>query len=328
MRKYRLLIVCLFAGFIPAFAQMMPDSTVQVVAYWNLGDKQHYQVDNVKYKIVQGDTTVVEKSAEILEFEVVAADEKTGYRVKVTTMESQYSDQTKEILNEKWNERFDPSVQYFETDPNGEFLRVLPFEGSDEQLEALAVAVVDALVEKDPELDRNQFLALVRQLLSRESMVTAATGELAPLFMYHGTRLGLDEVYEIEDEVPAIIGNGTLKMKGRFGVDKEYSDDYSVVLHMVKEADQEQLKPFLQAIIGSTVQAMTANPAEVEDASAAIEEVYKNARMSMEDYIYEEVHLGTGWPIEWSFSREIQVEIDGQGQGQIQEKTFRIIIED
>lgn len=328
MRKYYLAFISLFAGFSSAFAQMMPDSTVQVVAYWNVGDKQHYQVDNVKYKIENGDTTVVEKSAEILEFEVVAADEEKGYRVKVTTMESQYSDRTQEILSEKWREKFGPSVQYFETGPDGEFLRVLPIEGLDEQLQSLTETVVDALMKNDPGIDRMQILPLLRQMLTPEAMMASAAGEISPLFMYHGVRLGLDEVYEIEDEIPMAIGNGTIKMKGRFGVDKEFTDDYSVVLHMVKSAEGEQLKPILQSIVGSVVQAMTSNPDEAGEASAAVEEVYRNASISMEDYVYEEVHLGSGWPIDWSFSRETQVEIDGQKQGQLIEKTVRIIIEE
>ena len=92
MKRLIPILAGLFAGIMPAFAQMLPDSTVQVVAYWELGDKQKYQVETAKYRIAQGDTTVVEKSAEIFEFEVVAADEEKGYRVKVTSLETQYSD--------------------------------------------------------------------------------------------------------------------------------------------------------------------------------------------------------------------------------------------
>ena len=38
----------------------MNDSTAQVIAYWNLNDKQTYQVTTEKYKIVDSDTTVTE----------------------------------------------------------------------------------------------------------------------------------------------------------------------------------------------------------------------------------------------------------------------------
>ena len=139
------LLVGLFAGILPASAQMLPDSTVQVVAYWALGDKQIYQAESAKYKIEQGDTTVVEKSASILEFKVVSADEEKGYRLQVTTLESQYSDPTQEAIDEAMLKLLGSDSFYFETGPHGDFLRVLPIEGLEEQQEALVQAVWEAV---------------------------------------------------------------------------------------------------------------------------------------------------------------------------------------
>ena len=44
--------------------------------------------------------------------------------------------------------------------------------------------------------------------------------------------------------------------------------------------------------------------------------------------LFEEIHLGTGWPIDWSFSREILMEIEGLQQGQLVETDIRIIVEE
>lgn len=328
MRKRILLIIILFAGIVPAFAQMLPDSTVQVVAYWELGDKQHYRMDKVKYKVEQGDTTVVEKSAEILEFEVIAADEETGYRVKMTTMESQHSDPTEEAFEEKWLERFGADVQYFETGPNGDFLRVLPIEGLEEQLEALTDAILDELAGKNPDMDRSQFVPLIRSMLTPEAVMETVEGEIAPLFMYHGSRFDLGTEYEIEDEIPSIIGDGTLKMNGRFWVDPELTDDYSVIIHMTKEADKEQVKPLVKSIVGSILQSLAAGMEGNDEALSAVEDAFKDASIKVVDYLYEEVHLGSGWPIDWGFSREFMLEIDGRQQGQIEERSFQIIVEE
>ena len=161
MKKLIPLLAALFAGMIPAFAQMLPDSTVQVVAYWSLGDKQKYQLESVKYQIAQGDTTVVEKTAQILEFEVVAADEEKGYRMKVTTLETEYSDPTKEAVDEAMQEQLGSVAYYFETGPNGEFLRVLPVEGLEEKQEAVAQAVVEAVKKKNPAAAQLNLLPLV-----------------------------------------------------------------------------------------------------------------------------------------------------------------------
>ena len=328
MKRLIPLLAGLFAGILPAFAQMLPDSTVQVVAYWALGDKQKYQVESAQYRIVQGDTTVTEKSAEIFEFEVVAADEEKGYRVKVTSLETQYSDPTKEAIDEAIQQQFGYNAYYFETGPHGEFLRVLPMEGLAEQQETLAQAVWEAVKQKRPEAAQLNMLPLIRQTLSPETLALAAAGEISPLFMYHGNRFDMGKEFPIEDEIPALIGNGTLKMTGSFWVDEDLTDDYSVVLRMYKEADQEQLRPLIEGILGSLVQSMAPSPEDSDEAQAAIEDVFRDARMSVEDFLYEEIHLGTGWPIDWSFSRETNIELEGQKQTQLVETNVRIIIEE
>ena len=51
----------------PLFAQInMADSTAQVISYWNVGDKQSYDIVTQKLKIEEGDTT----SNEIVTYEV------------------------------------------------------------------------------------------------------------------------------------------------------------------------------------------------------------------------------------------------------------------
>ena len=328
MKRLIPLLAGLFAGILPAFAQMLPDSTVQVVAYWELGDKQKYQVESNKYRIAQGDTTIMEKSAEILEFEVVAADDEKGYRVKVTSLETQYSDPTKEAIAEAMEEQLSSTAYYFETDPHGGFLRVLPVEGLEEKQEALAQAVWEAVKKKSPAAAQLNMLPLIRQTLTPESVALTATGEIAPLFMYHGNRFDMGKEFPIEDEIPALIGNGTLKMTGSFWVDEDLTDDYSVVLRMFKEADQEQLRPLIEGILGSLVQSMAPSPEDSDEAQAAIQDAFQGARMTVEDSLYEEIHLGTGWPIDYTFTRETFIEVEGQQQRQLVETNVRIIIED
>ena len=79
MKKILLLFVCLAANLLPGRAQMMPDSTVQVVAYWKLGDKQYYRYESTQFKIKQQDTVVAKRSAGIISMEVISADEEKGY---------------------------------------------------------------------------------------------------------------------------------------------------------------------------------------------------------------------------------------------------------
>ena len=74
MKRSILLLFSFFACLISASAQMMPDSTVQVIAYWEVGDKYNYQVEDSKYKVKNGtDTTDVERAAHLLTLEIVDA---------------------------------------------------------------------------------------------------------------------------------------------------------------------------------------------------------------------------------------------------------------
>lgn len=326
MKKVLLPLVGLLAGLLPAFAQMMPDSTVQVVAYWNVGDKYLYQVENIKSNIVHGDTTVVEKSAELLEFEVVSADEEKGYRVKVTSRDSQMSDPAKAAVKEKMIERFGNDVYFFETGPYGEFLRILPVEGPDGQSDALSEEITDAILQQDTTgLDRNALLQMVRQMLQSEVLTASLAGEISPLFAYHGSRLSLKDEYTFEDAVPMPITGGMLKMNGRFWVSQQWTDAYSVVIQMYKEADPEDAKRVITSFLDGMVKSLAGkNATDIP----SVEEVYKDARIEIEDFMLEEVHLDTGWPLEWHFTRRSQVEMEGKSQNQLMRRSFTMLFVD
>ena len=328
MKKHFLILLSLFAGVIPAFSQIMPDNSVQVVAYWNLGDKYDYQIENTKYRIERGDTTIIEMSAKLLEFEVVGADEEKGYRVKVTTLDSQYSNPTQAAISEKWTEYFGEDVQYFETNPLGYFLRVLPVEGLEKKTKALAKDITDVLIKNNPGVDRAPVQAVISQLLSPEAIQASTEAELRPLFFYHGARLDFDREYSFIEEVPSLWGNGHIKMNASFWADKEYTDEVSVVLHMQGKADDEQLKPLLISLLSSAVNAISPNERLNDEVAPAIQEAVDNAKLSMDDYQFEEVHLDSGWPLTWVLNRSMKFEIGDKEREEVLVKTIEMLPEE
>jgi hypothetical protein len=125
MKKTILLFLGLFAGVISAFAQMMPDSTYQVCAYWEVGDKYNYQVEESKYKVKNGtDTTDVERAAHLLTLEIVDATDST-YRVRVKTDDYQYTNKQKDALTEGLIQQYGNQPFEFETNEFGVFKRTL-----------------------------------------------------------------------------------------------------------------------------------------------------------------------------------------------------------
>ena len=316
MKKILLLFVCLAANLLPGRAQMMPDSTVQVVAYWKLGDKQYYRYESTQFKIKQQDTVVAKRSAGIISMEVISADEEKGYRLKVSTLESQESDPIAEALNEQIGKNFgaeDCYIQQFS----------IP-EGLGECQEDLIKMVSDALKQKYPDENPDIFLPFLRQMITPENLVAMATNLYSPLFMFHGARLALSEKYEFEDNVPSIFTDGTMKMSGYFWVNEEATDEESVLLQLTKTADKEELKPFLFNNLNAIIQNM-AKDMDQETLTSDLEKLYDTAKMSITDQIVEVVHLDTGWPIEYLFRRDVEMVISDEAGGQITQTTFTII---
>ena len=241
MKKILLLFVCLAANLLPGRAQMMPDSTVQVVAYWKLGDKQYYRYESTQFKIKQQDTVVAKRSAGIISMEVISADEEKGYRLKVSTLESQESDPIAEALNEQIAKNFGAEDCYIDTDPYGTIQQFSIPEGLGECQEDLIKMVSDALKQKYPDENPDIFLPFLRQMITPENLVAMATNLYSPLFMFHGARLALSEKYEFEDNVPSIFTDGTMKMSGYFWVNEEATDEESVLLQLTKTADKENV---------------------------------------------------------------------------------------
>lgn len=298
-----------------AFAQMMPDSTVQVVAYWQVGDKYSYQVEQSTSKIEGNDTTVVEKSAEILTFEVLEATDST-YRVLVSYDDFQHSDYARLRAHDALEKAFGKTSLQFITDIYGTYQRMILPENLQEESEA-------AIEEYAREMCKERGLGedametvktIVRGLISPEAYSKAAEAEITPLLAFHGTRLDLKREYESSIQQPTLFGEGTIPMTLRFWVDENYTDSTSVVIRTYQEAEKGALAPFIANMLGQMAQNVTS-----EDVSEGVDYLSK-ADMTMEDFQLLEVHLDTGWPLFYSFTREVVTRIDDQEQRQVVRK--------
>ena len=326
MKKTILLILGLFAGVISAFAQMMPDSTYQVVARWNVGDKYHYQVEESKYKIInQTDTSDVELSAEILTFEVVDATDST-YRVRVSSDDFQHNDYQRLALHDDLLSQFGNIPYEFETNQYGTFKRVII---SEEDLKSLYPAldfVVDKIAEERGLNDEGKTAIknMLRATFTQERFVALYQQEITPLIWFHGLRLAQDADVEYKVDVPSFFGDGsTIGMNGNFWVDQELTDSYSIVLHNVMEAAPEDMRKYITTFFGTAFNALGAD----EEALETGEAILQNAEIELVDDAYEEIHLNTGWPINYDFVRSIRMKAEGQEEEQIQTRKVTIIIE-
>ena len=310
-----------------AFAQMMPDSTLQVCAYWEVGDKYHYQVEESKFKVHnQTDTSDVELSAEILTLEIVEATDST-YRIRVSSDDFQHNDYGRIAIHEEIVQQFGNMPYEVETDQFGTFKRLII---SEKDLENFYPAL-DLMVDKiagERGLDdegKTALKAMMRAMFTRDRLIAMYQEEITPLLWFHGLRMSLDAKVDYQNEVPSFFGDGsTITMNGQFWVDEELTDDYSVVLHNVLEADHGDMRKYITAFFGTTADALGADAETREAAQAAVQD----AEIELIDDAYEEIHLDTGWPINYDYIRTVRVKAEGETQEQFQTRTVSMIFEE
>ena len=84
MKWFLCALCCLTEGLSVLRAQIMPDSSVQICAYWTPGDKYAYEAREEKFKIDdQGDTTLVYRQSERRVFEILSQT-KDRYKIGLT----------------------------------------------------------------------------------------------------------------------------------------------------------------------------------------------------------------------------------------------------
>ncbi len=226
-------------------AQMMPDSTVQVIAYWEVGDKMDYTlVEKVFDLDAEGAETLRTSASENIHFEVVAATDST-YTLQVR-------------VDERSDQGPDAALE-FVTSHLGAFL--------------------------------------------------SGDAAFSSLLFFHGARLDQDRSYALELPYTQILGSGTATLENRFQVDRELTDDYSVVLRSETEADEKQLLPLVRNQAFALLQEREGlTDEDYNDFLDAFDEEIrtKPVKAYFGEYITEEIHLGTGWPLHWVFDRYVE----------------------
>ena len=299
-------------------AQMMPDSTVQTVAYWFIGDKYSYQLEESKVNVMNDtDTVLVEKSAQILTFEVIDSTA-AGYRIRVTSLDDQHSDYGRMELNRKLEKLMGDIPVEFETDPNGTFLQISPVTFTQKEKDKMLDVALDHY-KKEKNLSNKELKelrGLVSALLTPEYLTNATLNLISPLLFFHGTRLEIDKHYPFDTEIQPLsaVSDKMLEMKGEFWADGEWTDEKSVILHCIQSIDEEQLKPFIASVIST-----------FSKDAGWIDEATNGLQMRLCDLITEEVHLPTGWPIYYAYDRHIIVTDGEKTQEQIISRSFLIL---
>lgn len=305
------LTMLLSCGLSTMQAQMMPDSTVQICAYWTPGEKYSYLNVVEQFDVDgQGDTTLTQRRSEEMTFEVMSQT-KDHYNVRLTYGDYSSMDENEQRAHEAVLEAVGPYVVEFVTSNTGTFIEVTNLEALVAQYKASLQPTIDVMweslgAEQRKAMSKKQLQQLVETSIANPSAIIAAMVEdFARLFFYHGVRLEIGQQYEIEESFMLPIGKQQpVRDTTFFWVDDRLTDEYSVVCNNYASID---VKESVASALSDTIAAMdTENqlPPSVHDSLAT---AMSRVQIRMEQLSSEEIHLESGWPIQFYFERTVNV---------------------
>lgn len=300
------------------FAQMMPDSTYQVIAYWELGDSFSYTCKNQTIKKgSDGTESVEDDSSEVWNFEVVGQTDSTY------TMQLSFSDvvPTAEVSpgieTEVYRKILERCKMRFVTDEYGSILEFLDLTELLTEMVNSIPQVIDEVsagyTKKDLKkmgFDKDALAANYASVFSNPIVLSAFCRAPESLLKFHGTRLDPKEEYRFEDEFDNLMGTGALKNDVTFWVDPALSDSVSVVIYTSSEAGNDKMLPLMQeaslAVLRSQLPEDQWKQAEEE---LALQFYAGNMDVKFSERTGTEVDLYSGWPVQYHLTRHVLVKM-------------------
>ena len=317
MKNLFLMMFCAFLSFL-AGAQMMPDSTVQICAYWEKGDRVVYECQATTKQIdADGTETTKNASSEIRIFEIIEETD-SSYVIQTTYKDVFSSEVSLSMGADIVNRLSEGVVIQTLTDEFGSIQDVVNIEALAETMKRIVPVAVDAALskyDKKQDVDRDAFIEYYTEALCRpETVVATCMEDVQPLLFYHGTRLSLNDEYTMTQEFsnPLPDGGGSFEADTKFWVDTENSDSTLVVIHSFMKVDSDVLMPFVRDALADTVRSLMPQGMSQEE---ILEEVDKHIadthmEMTLTQVSTTAIDLYSGWTVYWGSTRRILSESD------------------
>lgn len=337
--KRLLIIAATLLMSLNAAAQMLADSTVQIVAYWQPGDKYSYNCERSEKEVnAQGDTTSRNYSTEIMEFEVVGMTDE-AYQLKLTYRDAEYSDEFTQTLHDLTSKINGPMSVLFSTDRHGALMSIDNLDSLVEQYakcvgplsEFIAQSLTSEELEGfDLEGYSNQLLA---SLANPQTIQTVILDDIGRLFFFHGARLEPGQTYTMEEPLNFFIpGVEQTTAQTNLWAEKELTDSFSTVLRTYTSANigEDTMKSAVSTQFDAAYDnwEMTDSLRQVVESATSEAMAQMQMKVKWEQYSSEEIHLETGWPLSLYQDKYVLVEAGDSRQEKIQSYYMEIILED
>lgn len=323
-----------------AAAQMMPDSTVQIVSYWQVGDKYEYSCERSSKEVdAQGDTTSREYSMETMEFEVIGMTDE-AYQLKLTYKDAEYSNEMNQAIHDIMHKVAGDYSDYsvlFSTNRMGALMSI-------DNLPELTVAYEKAigpltdLIMKSlapEEIEGFDVEGLMQQLMTSlanpHSIQTSVLDDIGRLFFFHGARLQPGETYTMEEPLNFILpGMEQMTAETKLWAEKDLTDSFSTVCrtHTAATLGEDAMKSAISGQVNTTYDHIEMTDSLRTELGTAFDEAISQTKIKAvwDQYTSEEIHLDTGWPLSFYQDKYVLVETGDDRQEKIESYYMEIIL--
>lgn len=319
------------------FAQILNDTTVQIVAYWQAGDKYSFLSKQDKYKVdANNDTTIEEQTSETLTFEVMSQTKDT-YHISLTYSDFQSTDKTDMMINDVMNQTVGAYSIEFETDELGTLKRFTNLQEIADKMKPGIRTVVDRMYAEDKDMKKVIPKKKMRDYLmyntcTPEALMKGVLDDIQRLFFFHGAAIETTSTYTVDEQFASIFTDGdSLDCKTNFWIDAENTDSFSAVCRTYSEpANAEDLTAYLsKSIIQNVADLLPVDKktkANVnENAEDIAKELASKMNITFEQYTTEEIHLNTGWFLAYYYDRFITIESEGKTTKTIHSRSLNML---
>lgn len=318
-----------------AMAQEAQDSTVNIIARWNAGEKYAYEYSQKEIKIVNGDTTEVSYTNAIHIYEILEETE-TSYKVSVSYKDEYSSDPVNNLLSDLLTERYgDPKV-IFTTNQYGTLQSIDNIQELSDQIVSIIDDMVNILINVNEETPMEQVDMLKEQMKTmfsnHDTIMQIFAEDIGRVLYFHGCGMKLDQEYTGQIQVPSIYPGVDQLIPANVTIwaDSEFTDEYSIVCRSHTTLSKDGfVEVVVNAIKNNLNTQVTAGLISEEDAQAALPEIEKSAQSlecNMDEYSTAEIHAATGWPLNIWYDKDVVANVEDLNQTQSISWTLKMII--
>jgi hypothetical protein len=280
--KQLILIVLTLIMTVKGYGQIdMADSTVQVLGYWDINEKESYKVSQEKYKIKGSDTT----SRSYCNYEVdITIVDSTADSYTINWFYHDYDIASDNALSNKISALAEDMTITIMTDELGVFKEVVNWKEVRDNIYK-ATKIIKKETKDIPNLDK-----LIKQIeniySTKTSIESVAIKEIQQFYTYHGAKYKLNEELNANMKSPNLLGGEPFDTDVTLWLDDINVEDNNYIIRMIQTINSEQLTHVTFEYITEMAKTMKVTPPNLDDFPALTNETLSASR----------IH-GTGWLI-------------------------------